>query len=116
MAGRASVSGSSSAAEKFARRVLAVVTRIPPGRVCTYGEVAVLAGAPRAARAVGNVMAHARIPGVPYHRVIAAGGLLGGYSDLQTKRALLAAEGLEVTRARVRHFEQVRWPDRRRKR
>ena len=110
MAGRASASGSSSAAEKFARRVLAVVARIPPGRVCTYGQVAAMAGAPRAARAVGNVMAHARIPGVPYHRVIAAGGRLGGYSDLQTKRALLAAEGLEVTRAAVRHFDQVRWP------
>jgi methylated-DNA-[protein]-cysteine S-methyltransferase len=75
-----------------------------------------MAGAPGAARAVGNVMANARIPGVPYHRVIAAGGRLGGYSDLQTKRALLAAEGLEVTRARVRLFEQVRWPGARRRR
>jgi hypothetical protein len=52
---------------------------------------------------------------VPYHRVIAAGGALGGYSDLQTKRSLLTAEGPEVTRTRVRHFEQVRWPGRRRK-
>ncbi len=112
MAARASASASSSAAERFARRVLAVVTRIPPGRVCTYGEVAALAGAPRAARAVGNVMATANLPGVPYHRVIAAGGALGGYSDLATKRALLAAEGLTVTRTRVRHFEQVRWPRR----
>ncbi|MGE0363857.1 MAG: MGMT family protein [Vicinamibacterales bacterium] len=115
MAARASGSASSSAAERFARRVLAVVARIPPGRVCTYGDVAAMAGAPRAARAVGNVMAHARIPGVPYHRVIAAGGRLGGYSDLQTKRTLLAAEGLEVTRARVRHFEAVRWPRRSRR-
>jgi len=113
LAARASASASSSAAERFARRVLAVVARIPPGRVCTYGDVAAMAGAPRAARAVGNVMAHARVSGIPYHRVIAAGGLLGGYSDLQTKRALLAAEGLEVTRARVRHFEAVRWPGRR---
>ncbi len=92
-----------------------MVARIPPGRVCTYGEVAALAGAPGAARAVGNVMANARMPGVPYHRVIAAGGRLGGYSDLQTKRALLAAEGLEVTRAAVRHFDQVRWPGKRRR-
>jgi O-6-methylguanine DNA methyltransferase len=103
----------SAAADRFARRVLAVVTRIPPGRVCTYGDVAALAGAPGAARAAGNVLAQARLPGVPYHRVIAAGGRLGGYSDLATKRALLAAEGLEVTRAAVRHFDQVRWPGRR---
>lgn len=112
MAGRASGSGSSSAADRFARRVLAVVTRIPPGRVCTYGEVAAMAGAPGAARAAGNVLAKARLPGVPYHRVIAADGRLGGYSDLATKRALLTAEGLDVTRAAVRHFHQVRWPRR----
>jgi O-6-methylguanine DNA methyltransferase len=102
-----------SAADKFARRVLAVVTRIPPGRVCTYGDVAAMAGAPGAARAVGNVLAQARLAGVPYHRVIAAAGRLGGYSDLSTKRALLAAEGLDETRAAVRRFEQVRWPGRR---
>ncbi|MGD9905487.1 MAG: MGMT family protein [Vicinamibacterales bacterium] len=113
---RAPTAASSSAADRFARRVLAVASRIPPGRVCTYGEIAAMAGAPRAARAVGNVMAQARLPGVPYHRVVAAGGLLGGYSDLATKRALLAAEGLEVTRTRVRHFDTVRWPSRRRRR
>ena len=72
MAGRASASGSSSAADRFARRVLAVVTRIPPGRVCTYGDAPPMAGAPGAARAAGNVMATARVPGVPYHRVLAA--------------------------------------------
>lgn len=94
----------------FVRRVLTAVTRIPPGRVATYGDIAVLAGRPGAARAVGNIMARASRPGVPYHRVIAAGGALGGYSNLGTKRALLAAEGHRVTRTRVQRFEQVRWP------
>jgi O-6-methylguanine DNA methyltransferase len=89
--------------------VLAVVSRIPPGRVATYGDVARLAGKPGAARAVGNVMARAKRPGIPYHRVIAAGGMLGGYSQLALKRALLAAEGLEVTPRRVRNFARVRW-------
>jgi methylated-DNA-[protein]-cysteine S-methyltransferase len=78
--------------------------------VTTYGDVAALAGRPRAARAVGNVMARATRPGVPYHRVIAAGGGLGGYSELSIKRALLAAEGLDVTATRVRRFAEVRWP------
>lgn len=86
-----------------------VVSRIPPGRVATYGDVASLAGKPGAARAVGNVMARANRPGLPYHRVIAAGGMLGGYSDLSVKRALLAAEGLDVTPRRVRDFARVRW-------
>ena len=80
------------------------------GRVTTYGDVARLAGHSGAARAVGNVMRQARLPGLPYHRVIAAGGQLGGYSDLSLKRALLVAEGLVVSARRVRHFEKVRWP------
>jgi O-6-methylguanine DNA methyltransferase len=94
----------------FRRRVLAVVKRTPVGRVTTYGEVARLAGRPRAARAVGNILREAGQPGLPYHRVIAAGGQLGGYSDLSLKRALLVAEGLVVSARRVRHFERVRWP------
>ena len=44
----------------FTRRVLSVVRRIPVGRVTTYGTVARLAGKPRAARAVGNIMREAR--------------------------------------------------------
>jgi O-6-methylguanine DNA methyltransferase len=95
---------------RFTRRVLGIVKRIPVGRVTTYGDVARLAGHPGAARAVGNVMRQARLPGLPYHRVIAAGGQLGGYSDLSLKRALLVAEGLVVSARRVRHFEKVRWP------
>ena len=95
----------------FRRRVLTVVRRIPVGRVTTYGTVAQLAGKPRAARAVGNIMRDARVPHLPYHRVVAAGGLLGGYGgNLSLKRALLRAEGLTVTSARVRHFDRVKWP------
>jgi len=95
----------------FTRRVLAIVRRVPVGRVTTYGAVARLAGKPRAARAVGNIMRDARQPGVPYHRVVAANGLLGGYGgSVGLKRALLAAEGLTVTARRVRNFDAVRWP------
>jgi O-6-methylguanine DNA methyltransferase len=94
----------------FERKVLTIVSRIPPGRVTTYGDVARLAGKPRAARAVGNIMRTADRPGLPYHRVIAAGGRLGGYSSLLLKRSLLAAEGLTVTPARVVGFARRRWP------
>jgi len=94
----------------FRARVLSVVRRIPVGRVATYGDVAELAGAPRAARAVGTVMRGCRDPRVPCHRVIAAGGGLGGYTFLHLKRDLLRAEGLDVGLASIRHFEDVRWP------
>jgi O-6-methylguanine DNA methyltransferase len=93
----------------FERRVLTVVSRIPAGRVTTYGIVAKLAGKPGAARAVGNIMRQADRPGLPYHRVIGAGGGLGGYSSLALKRSLLAAEGLTVTPRRVVGFAKILW-------
>ena len=93
----------------FERRVLTIVSRIPVGRVTTYGDVARMAGKPGAARAVGNIMQQATRPGLPYHRVIAAGGALGGYSSLSLKRSLLAAEGLTVTPRRVVGFAEIRW-------
>jgi O-6-methylguanine DNA methyltransferase len=98
------------APDPFSQRVLWVVRRIPPGRVATYGEVAALAGRPRAARAVGNIMRGCGRPDVPCHRVIAAGGRLGGYGGSEAlKRALLAAEGIIVAGGRVRELERVRW-------
>ena len=45
---------------EFRRRVLSAARRIPPGRVVTYGDIAELAGRPRAARAVGNIMRDCR--------------------------------------------------------
>jgi O-6-methylguanine DNA methyltransferase len=97
-------------ADDFAMRVLSVVRRIPPGRVATYGDVAALAGRPRAARAVGNIMRGCGRPDVPCHRVIAAGGRLGGYGGNEfLKRSLLAAEGITVAGARVRELDRVRW-------
>jgi O-6-methylguanine DNA methyltransferase len=94
----------------FASRVLATVRRIPPGHVATYGEVAAVAGKPRAARAVGNIMRDCRRPDVPCHRVIAAGGRLGGYGGSEAlKRALLIAEGVAISGARVLELDQVRW-------
>lgn len=99
----------------FTARVLNAVRRIPPGRVCTYGGIAVLAGRPRAWRAVGNIMATCDAPGTPCHRVVAAGGRLGGYGgNPAMKRALLAAEGVIVAGSRIRGWRQVQWPGLRR--
>jgi O-6-methylguanine DNA methyltransferase len=94
---------------KFEARVLSVVRRIPAGRVATYGDVAALAGRPRAARAVGNIMRGCRRPDVPCHRVIAAGGRLGGYGGNEMlKRSLLVAEGIPVSGSRVRDLRRIR--------
>ena len=96
---------------EFARRVLAAVRRIPPGRVATYADVAALAGRPRAARAVGTIMRDCTARDVPCHRVIAAAGRLGGYGGNESmKRELLRAEGIVVSGTKVRGFTAVRWP------
>jgi O-6-methylguanine DNA methyltransferase len=90
--------------------VLSLVRRIPPGRVATYGDIARLAGRPQAARAVGNIMRGCKRADVPCHRVIAAGGRLGGYGGYEVlKRLLLLAEGISVVGSRVRELRRVRW-------
>jgi methylated-DNA-[protein]-cysteine S-methyltransferase len=80
----------------FGRRVVGACRRIPWGQTRSYGELAMECGSPGAARAVGSVMAKNRYPlVVPCHRVVGAGGSLGGYSAPQgvaMKRRLLALE------------------------
>jgi methylated-DNA-protein-cysteine methyltransferase related protein len=83
----------------FRARVLAVVRAIPAGQVATYGQVALMVGAPRAARQVGGVLYRSGDePGLPWHRVVnAAGGISThkvGAGALQ--EALLRAEGIPV--------------------
>jgi methylated-DNA-[protein]-cysteine S-methyltransferase len=81
---------------RFGRRVLERTAEIPFGDVLTYTEVAARAGSPRGSRAAGNALGANPIPiVVPCHRIVAAGGKLGGYTGgLERKRALLAVEGL----------------------
>jgi len=78
----------------FQRLVWRTLLGIPFGEVLTYGELAAQLGHPGAARAVGA--ANGRNPVailVPCHRVVAAGGRLGGYAGgLEVKRRLLAHE------------------------
>ncbi len=79
---------------QFSRDVLRACAQIPYGETRSYGELAVMAGKPGAARAVGQVMARNPLPlFVPCHRVIAADGSLGGFGGgLEMKRRLLRLE------------------------
>lgn len=80
-----------------------------PGRLATYGDIAQAAGRPRAWRAVGNILRECGDRHVPCHRIIAAGGRLGGYgSSPQLKAALLRAEGVQVLGARVKDWRERR--------
>jgi O-6-methylguanine DNA methyltransferase len=90
--------------------VLSIVSRIPVGRVASYGDIAAAAGHPRAYRAVGNIMRTCGRPDLPCHRVIAAAGRLGGYGgNLALKRALLAGEGVVVAGMRVKDWQTRSW-------
>lgn len=81
----------------FHRRVYEIARAIPPGATLTYGDVAARLGDPGLARAVGQALGRNPFaPVVPCHRVVAAGGKLGGFSadgGVATKRRLLAIEG-----------------------
>ena len=77
----------------FDRAVYEAVRRIPRGETAAYGDIAVRAGSPRAARAVGNALARNQIPlFVPCHRVRGAGGPGGWSGPPGWKERLLAIE------------------------
>jgi methylated-DNA-[protein]-cysteine S-methyltransferase len=82
---------------EFHQRVYEVARTIPPGNTLSYGDIAARLGSPRAARAVGQALG--RNPFaivVPCHRVLGAGGKIGGFSaqgGIDTKRRMLALEG-----------------------
>ncbi|EKM0364203.1 MGMT family protein [Cronobacter turicensis] len=85
--------------DTFPQRVYQIVAAIPQGCVTTYGEVARLAGSPRAARQVGGVLK--RLPEgskLPWHRVVNRRGEISLTGpDLQRQRQALLAEGVQVS-------------------
>ena len=79
----------------FSRKVLQAATRIPPGSVLSYAEIAAKAGSRRASRAAGNALHNNPIAiVVPCHRIVRTGGSLGGYGGgIRNKEWLLRHEG-----------------------
>ena len=90
--------GQAEMQENFYRAVYAAVRRIPAGKVATYGQIAMLAGSPRASRIVGGALHRNPEPGkTPCHRVVFRdGGLAPGFAfgGPGAQRALLEAEGV----------------------
>jgi len=98
-------------------RIYAVVTRIPRGRVATYGQVAAVAGMPHAPRVAGYAL-HALPQGspVPWHRVVAAGGRLSlgklDPSSAMTQRLRLEHEGVRFDGRGCVDLERHLWKPR----
>ncbi len=88
-----------------------LVKKIPRGRVMTYGQVAKALRLPGGARTAGRAMAACPSGyGVPWHRVVGAGGRLlirEPHSSLQRK--LLEMEGLELAEKRILNFRDFEW-------
>src|ERR1700736_2741371 len=88
---------------EFHRRGYEVARTIPPGQTLSYGDIAARIGSPGAARAVGQALGRNPFPiVVPCHRVLAAGGKIGGFSaqgGVATKRRMLAIEGAQMNGA-----------------
>ena len=98
----------------FRARVLALVGRIPPGRVMTYGQLAILCGSPGAARQVGFVMNSLAQTDAPWQRVINAQGAVStdklGFGDIQ--RGLLVTEGITFDASGRCDLKRLQWwPD-----
>lgn len=89
----------------FKSKVYRICSSIPKGKVATYGQLARLAGKPKAARAVGVFMKNnPDAPIVPCHRVVASDGKLTGYSGIggvNKKKKMLIAEGVSLKNNKV---------------
>lgn len=90
-----------AAGQGLLQRIAVVVAAIPHGRVATYGQVAAQAGDARAARQVVWALRVYAGRGLPWHRVVGAGGVirLPAGNGLERQRALLRAEGVAVDAA-----------------
>jgi methylated-DNA-protein-cysteine methyltransferase-like protein len=79
------------------RDILTAVKQIPRGKVATYGQIAALAGLPRQARLVGQVLSAAGDLQLPWHRVINARGMISSRREPgaeEYQRILLEDEGI----------------------
>lgn len=97
--------------DSFPQRVYQIIAAIPQGRVTTYGDIALLAGSPRAARQVGGVLK--RLPEgskLPWHRVVNRHGVISLKGpDLQRQREALLSEGIMVSGDGHIDMQRYRW-------
>ncbi|WP_413734850.1 MGMT family protein [Sodalis sp. RH21] len=97
--------------DTFRQRVFQIIDAIPYGHVTTYGEVARLAGSPRAARQVGGILS--RLPQgsrLPWHRVVNRQGRISLPGDgFVRQKTALEAEGIEVDNQGQTELARYRW-------
>ncbi len=82
----------------FKSQILDIVSKIPKGQLMTYSQVATLAGNPKAARVVGQIMSKNYDNKIPCHRVIGKNLKLTGYNrgGVAAKAEILKTEGINI--------------------
>ncbi len=99
--------------ETFERKVLEIVSKIPHGKVTTYGHIARAAGSGHAARMVGWILNRQKFnPRFPVHRVVNRHGELTGRLHFETPdlmRQLLENEGIRIENNRIVNLEKYLW-------
>ena len=97
--------------DSFKELVIQFICAIPEGKVATYGQIAALAGSPRAARQVGYILHDSQGKDLPWQRVINANGGLStyrlGHGELQ--KALLEAEGIRFNKDDRINLDKYQW-------
>ncbi|MCG3119809.1 MAG: DNA base-flipping protein [bacterium] len=96
----------------FFRRVVVIIKKIPRGQVATYGQIAALAGNPRAARQVAWVLhSAADKENLPWQRVINSQGSISlpRYGGYELQRALLVKEGVKFDSAERIDLVRFQW-------
>ncbi|MBQ8535918.1 MAG: MGMT family protein [Clostridia bacterium] len=99
-------------AEDMAQAVRALAAQIPPGKVASYGQLALMSGHPRGARMVGYIMRGKASRGLPCHRVIRQDGSLCPpdiFGGPGIQRAMLEAEGVVFLPDGRVDMAQCRW-------
>ena len=97
----------------FSDRAYDLLRKVPKGRVTTYKEIANALGT-KAYRGVGQAMKNnPYAPEVPWHRVVATSGRIGGFmgktsgAAIQKKIKMLKDEGIEFHGSRIKNFEEI---------
>ena len=93
----------------FTEKVELSLKNIPPGKVTSYGTVAALAGSPRAARQVVQILHRAK--NIPWHRVVNSRGVIAikDHEGFQEQKMLLAMEGIESDTDGKINFSKYQW-------
>ncbi len=100
---------------EFVKHALALIKRIPRGRVATYGQIAALAGNPQGARQVVRLLySLSDKEGLPWHRVINSNGQISLPSGrgFEQQRAMLADEGVQLDRNDRIDLRRFQWKPR----